>query len=329
MADVAQAGWRPHPWAAEGQRRLRFGIFGGPLDDWPALVDWVQTAEALGFDSFWLPDHPVFAPDCWTTMAALAGVTTRIRLGPLVACAGYRHPLLLARQAADVDRLSGGRLVSASASATTRWSSSSSALALDLPARQRVLEETIRAVYGRWGAAPFPLQGRDSEDAAGPPATRASPAAACAAADRRRRRAGDAAPGRPLRRRGQLRSLQRHWRRLERRRHPPQARRTAGPLRGARPALRFGAAHPRPSRRRRPIRAAGPPDPRSRPPGGRRLRARALHRHAGRRHRPFPGAGRGRAPVLHRRPRARPQSLRLLGEEVARRPSPPGDDPVA
>jgi alkanesulfonate monooxygenase SsuD/methylene tetrahydromethanopterin reductase-like flavin-dependent oxidoreductase (luciferase family) len=165
MADDAQSSWRPHPWAAEGRRRPRFGIFGGPLDDWPALVDWVQTIEALGFDSFWLPDHPAFAPDCWTTLAALAGVTTRLRLGPLVACAGYRHPLLLARQAADVDRLSGGRLVLGLGIGDYEVEMEQLGVPLDLPARQRMLEETVRAVYGRWGDAPFPPPEHDGAEA--------------------------------------------------------------------------------------------------------------------------------------------------------------------
>lgn len=68
--------------------------------------------EELGFDSYWVGDHPVEFPfDCFTRLAAIGAVTERVRLGTLVACAYYRHPLMLARQAADVDRVSGGRLV--------------------------------------------------------------------------------------------------------------------------------------------------------------------------------------------------------------------------
>jgi alkanesulfonate monooxygenase SsuD/methylene tetrahydromethanopterin reductase-like flavin-dependent oxidoreductase (luciferase family) len=68
--------------------------------------------EALGFDSFWVGDHPVLFPyDCWAHLAALAAATEQIRLGTLVTVAAYRHPVILARQVADVDRLSGGRLV--------------------------------------------------------------------------------------------------------------------------------------------------------------------------------------------------------------------------
>jgi alkanesulfonate monooxygenase SsuD/methylene tetrahydromethanopterin reductase-like flavin-dependent oxidoreductase (luciferase family) len=46
-----------HPWVAEGARRVRFGLYGGLTPDWPRSLEWVQLAEDLGFDSFWLPDH--------------------------------------------------------------------------------------------------------------------------------------------------------------------------------------------------------------------------------------------------------------------------------
>jgi alkanesulfonate monooxygenase SsuD/methylene tetrahydromethanopterin reductase-like flavin-dependent oxidoreductase (luciferase family) len=80
--------------------------------DWFAFRHVAQTAEALGFDSLWLPDHPLLSPSSsWTTLAALAEATRTIRLGTLVSCAFYRHPVVLARDAAEVDRISGGRVV--------------------------------------------------------------------------------------------------------------------------------------------------------------------------------------------------------------------------
>jgi alkanesulfonate monooxygenase SsuD/methylene tetrahydromethanopterin reductase-like flavin-dependent oxidoreductase (luciferase family) len=93
---------------------VRFGLFHGglPSDDWPANRTWVRLAEELGFDSFWLADHPLSMRfDSWTQLAALAAVTDRIRLGTLVTCTYYRSALLLARIVADVDRISGGRVV--------------------------------------------------------------------------------------------------------------------------------------------------------------------------------------------------------------------------
>jgi len=101
-----------HPWVAEGARLVRFGVYGGLLPDWSRGLEWVQLAEELGFDSFWMADHPVaHGRDCWTYLAALATRTSRIRLGSLVSCVYYRAPALLARMVADVDIISNGRVV--------------------------------------------------------------------------------------------------------------------------------------------------------------------------------------------------------------------------
>jgi probable F420-dependent oxidoreductase len=87
---------------------------------WPEYVAMARTAEEVGFDSIWLGDHllyrggsgPERGPwDCWTMLAALAAVTERVSLGPLVACTAFHAPGLLARAAAAVDEISGGRLV--------------------------------------------------------------------------------------------------------------------------------------------------------------------------------------------------------------------------
>lgn len=78
------------------------------------------TAEAVGFDSFWLPDHLIFRPHepeqlgCWETftfLSALAGVTSTIALGPFVAATGFRNPALLAKMAASLDEISNGRFI--------------------------------------------------------------------------------------------------------------------------------------------------------------------------------------------------------------------------
>ena len=78
-----------------------------------------QTAEAVGFDSIWLGDHLLYdleigprGPwEVWTSLAALAACTERVQLGPLVASAGFHEPTMLAKQAATVDGISGGRLI--------------------------------------------------------------------------------------------------------------------------------------------------------------------------------------------------------------------------
>jgi alkanesulfonate monooxygenase SsuD/methylene tetrahydromethanopterin reductase-like flavin-dependent oxidoreductase (luciferase family) len=131
-----------------------------PAASWEDWLHLVQAVEALGFDSVWLPDHPALTTDSWTLLAALAGVTKRIRLGPLVSCVYYRSPLMLARHAADVDRISGGRLV---LGLGIGWVASEfTRLNLPfppVPERQRALAETIEIARHAWTEQPFSYQG--------------------------------------------------------------------------------------------------------------------------------------------------------------------------
>ena len=101
-----------HPWVAEGQRRVRFGVSIYPQPpDWQGFVRHVRWMEEHGIDGYFAYDHPAANVDCWSALAALAAATDRIRLGTAIDCVLYRPVYLLARQAADVDRISGGRLV--------------------------------------------------------------------------------------------------------------------------------------------------------------------------------------------------------------------------
>jgi alkanesulfonate monooxygenase SsuD/methylene tetrahydromethanopterin reductase-like flavin-dependent oxidoreductase (luciferase family) len=87
---------------------------------WPEYRAIAGAAEAGGFDSIWLGDHLLFRHDdrpergpwdVWTLLSALAGATDRMRLGPLVACTGFHPPGLLAKMAATISDISGGRFV--------------------------------------------------------------------------------------------------------------------------------------------------------------------------------------------------------------------------
>ena len=137
-----------HPWVSAGSDRLRVGIEFAPQPDWGATRDFAQTAEGLGFDSLWIPDHPGRLGNAtWTTLAALASATTTIRLGPLVACAAYWNPVILARAAADIDRLSDGRMVLGLGSGDMPHEFAQLGIAWPAAAaRQARLEETLRIV---------------------------------------------------------------------------------------------------------------------------------------------------------------------------------------
>jgi len=103
--------------APQGWRLEMRGIEGGSRQ-WATLRGVARHLEGLGYDSLWLYDHfhtvprveiePTF--ECWTTMAALAEATTKIRLGQLVTCSPYRNPAYLAKISSCVDVISGGRV---------------------------------------------------------------------------------------------------------------------------------------------------------------------------------------------------------------------------
>jgi len=87
---------------------------------WTEYVAMARQAEDLGFDSLWLGDHLLYRDrdgttagpwEAWSMLAALAGATSRITLGPLVACTAFHNPAILAKQAATLDEISGGRFV--------------------------------------------------------------------------------------------------------------------------------------------------------------------------------------------------------------------------
>ena len=100
-------------------RPIRFGIFPSVGNvSWPQLRDVWHAADELGYATAWIPDHfysggaSVESPnlEAWTSIAALAACTKRIRFGTMVSGNTYRHPAVLANMAATVDHISDGRL---------------------------------------------------------------------------------------------------------------------------------------------------------------------------------------------------------------------------
>src|SRR5499426_1902261 len=99
---------------------MRFGLFTGMGNtSWNAVLDLWRHAAASGWDAACVTDH--FMPntpdrvgdtmECWTTLAALAAAVPKLRVGTIVLGNTYRHPAVLAKMAAQVDVISGGRLL--------------------------------------------------------------------------------------------------------------------------------------------------------------------------------------------------------------------------
>ncbi len=108
---------------ASPRRPLRVGVQLPEVERvvrWPEVLDMARRAEAIGLDSIWVGDHLLYRYEdgsrrgpweAWSLLAALAAVTTRVRLGPLVACTAFHNPAVMAKQADTLDEISGGRFV--------------------------------------------------------------------------------------------------------------------------------------------------------------------------------------------------------------------------
>jgi probable F420-dependent oxidoreductase len=144
---------------------LRLGVSLPSMGSHPdpqRLASVAQEAERLAFDSVWVPDHVlrVFGPilDPLTVLSFVAGATRRIVLGTNVLIVPYRHPVILANEAASLDVLSGGRFV---LGVGVGWNEEEfSALGMSVRERGRRTDEALEAMKQLWAGGPATYEGR-------------------------------------------------------------------------------------------------------------------------------------------------------------------------
>lgn len=136
---------------------------------WARTVEIAQAVERLGYNHLWVYDHvetvprrePTHVFEAFTTLSALSQVTDRVGLGQMVTCAAYRNAGLLAKEAACLDVMSGGRLLLGLGAGW--YNQEYRAYGWEFPAasdRLMILEETLRAVKMLWTAEQSTLEGR-------------------------------------------------------------------------------------------------------------------------------------------------------------------------
>lgn len=142
-------------------RKFRFGIQlskGTSAQDWAAQA---RKAEDLGYSVLAMPDH--FVNEEWAPMVAMqaaADATTTLRVGSLVFDNDYKHPVVLAKEAATLDVLSGGRLEFGLGAGWQRTDYEASGMAYDLPGvRIDRFEEGLRIIKGLWADGPCSFSG--------------------------------------------------------------------------------------------------------------------------------------------------------------------------
>jgi alkanesulfonate monooxygenase SsuD/methylene tetrahydromethanopterin reductase-like flavin-dependent oxidoreductase (luciferase family) len=135
---------------------------------WRDLRDGARRAEDAGFDGVWLWDHlrgggaagPAPVPECWTVLSALAEVTSRVTLGPLVLNVANRPAGVLANMAATLQEISGGRLLlglGAGGSRATPYAAEQDAIGHRVGTdteRRRELEQAIVRIRALWAGDP-------------------------------------------------------------------------------------------------------------------------------------------------------------------------------
>lgn len=144
-----------------GVRPFRFGVMVRRATSGRELTELARRAEGMGYSTLFVPDHFVdheLAPP--VALAHVAAVTDTLRIGPLVLGNDYKHPVVLAREAASLDLLSGGRLELGIGAGWMTADYEKSGIRLDPPGvRIARLAESITVLKGLFGGGPFTFHG--------------------------------------------------------------------------------------------------------------------------------------------------------------------------
>lgn len=148
---------------------IRFGVQAAPQQiSWAELKEVWQEVEALGFDSLWVNDHmlPSVGPtdaanmEGWATLAALAALTSKVKIGALVTANTFRHPAVLAKMATTIDHISNGRLILGMGSGY--FAQEHQVYGIPFPTtreRAKRLEEAIQVIRTLWTQESASFQG--------------------------------------------------------------------------------------------------------------------------------------------------------------------------
>jgi probable F420-dependent oxidoreductase len=152
-----------------GPRPFRFGVFAEGVLTRDSLLDTARRAEDDGFATLLIRDHFVAEPfghqlAPLATLATVASVTKRLRIGSLVFSNDYRHPVILAKEAATLDVLSEGRLELGLGAGFSRSEYAQRGLAFDpISVRAERLAESLQILKGLFKGEPFTFRGRHYE----------------------------------------------------------------------------------------------------------------------------------------------------------------------
>ncbi len=148
---------------------MRFSFWPNPSQSYGDVLDLATHVERTGWDGFWYADHfmpnaedtSAPWPEAWMTLAAVGASVPRLRIGTLVAGNTYRHPAVLAKMAATLDHITGGRMVLGLGAGWQENEHKQYGIPFfTMPERLRRLDEACRVIKALYGSEKADFEGR-------------------------------------------------------------------------------------------------------------------------------------------------------------------------